>query len=185
MKLHQTRGNKRGVATLLDNLGELARYQNDFGEARKYYEASLALRSEEISIRHRAIVLGNLGSVLWRAGENTLAERVFRESLTLKYEMRDEIGLSYYFAGLAGVAYANKDFKRTARLLGIVDVLIERTKHQLDPADRQDAERTTTRTRSQLEPNVFTAAQAEGRGVTLEEAVKYALTDNLYLRPTS
>ena len=183
LALHQTRGNTRGVATLLNNLGELARYQNDFGEARKYYEASLALQPEEISIRHRAIVLGNLGSVLWRTGDNSLAEMVFTESLTLKYEVRDEIGLSYCFAGLAGTAYAKENFGRAALLLGVVDALIERTQHQLDPVDRRDAERTSAQTRSQLGATVFTEALTEGHALTLEQAVKYVLDDtNLHVR---
>ena len=97
--------------------------------------------------------------------------------------MKDGIGLSYCFAGLAGTAYAKENFGRAALLLGVVDALVERTKHQLDPADREDAELTSAQTRSQLGATVFTEALTEGHALTLEQAVKYVLADtNLHIR---
>ena len=176
LDLYRASDNKEGVAILLNNLGELARYQNDFRGASTFYEASLALPWVESNMRRKAIVLGNLGFVTWHLGDNSRAEALLKESLTLKYEVRDEIGISYCLAGLAGVSCEVGKFERAALLLGVVDALIEHTRHQLDPVDRGDAERTLARAQAQLDPVVFASVQGEGRAMNLEGAVVYALS---------
>ena len=175
LELYRASDNREGVAILLNNLGELARYQDDFQGASTFYKASLALPWVESNQRRKAIVLGNLGFVTWHLGDNNRAEAYLKESLTLKFEVRDEIGISYCLAGLAGVSCEAGQFERAALLLGVVDALIGRTRHQLDPVDRGDAERTLKRTRAQLDTWVFASAQEEGRAMNLEQAVAYAL----------
>lgn len=120
-------------------------------------------------------MLGNLGFVSWRLGENARAEAFQKESLALKYEVRDEIGLSYCFAGLAAVSCELGAYRRAALLLGVVDALIARTKHQLDLVDRNDVQGTLEAVRAPLGPAAFAAAQARGRALSLGEAVAYAL----------
>jgi predicted ATPase len=168
-------GDKGAMAVVLNNLGEMARYRDDFRKASEYYEASLALQGEIGNTRRRALVLGNLGFVAWRLGDNKRAAAFQKESLALKYEVRDEIGLSYCFVGLAAVCCDSGEHERAASLLGVVDALIARTKHQLDPVDRNDAERTAALIRTHLDPVAFTAARDRGRAMSLDEAVEYAL----------
>ena len=175
LELYETLGDKGGISILLNNCGELARYRKDFAKASEFYEASLALHGEAGNTRRKALVLGNLGFVMWRLGDNERAEAFQKESLALKYEVRDEIGLSYCFAGLAAVSCELDTFERAALLLGVVDNLIARTKHQLDLADRNDAERTLALVRAQLDPETFASARGRGRAMGLDEAVAYAL----------
>lgn len=108
-------------------------------------------------------------------GDAKRAEALLLESLTLKYELQDEIGLSYCFAGLAGVSCELEKFERAAVLLGVVDTLLERTKHQLDLADRRDAERALAAARARPALDVFSAAWKRGKGMILEQAARYAL----------
>jgi tetratricopeptide (TPR) repeat protein len=175
LDLYRALGDKGGMSILLNNLGEMARAQNDFRRARELYEASLALHGETGNTRRRALVLGNLGFVSWRLGETAQAEVFQKESLALKYEVRDEIGLSYCFAGLAAVSCELGAHGRAALLLGVVDALVARTKHQLDLVDRNDVQRTLEAVRATLGSAAFVAAQARGRTLSLGEAVAYAL----------
>ncbi len=176
LDLYRTLDDKDGISIVLNNFGELERCRSDFKAASGYYEASLAPAVETGNIRRRALVLGNLGFVTWHLGDVKKAEVLLKESLMLKYELQDEIGLSYCFAGLASVSCELGEFQRAALLLGVVDTLLERTRHQLDLADRNDAERTLAATRVRLAPDVFSEAWGRGREMILGQATGYALS---------
>jgi uncharacterized protein HemY len=49
------------VALILNNLGELARYQGDLAQAQSYYNNSLAAHREIGSVAGEALLLHNLG----------------------------------------------------------------------------------------------------------------------------
>jgi Tfp pilus assembly protein PilF len=162
--MYRTLDDKGGTAIVLNNFGELARCQGDFRGASEFYEASLALPADTGNIRRRALILGNLGFVTLHLEDAKRAEALLLESLTLKYELQDEIGLSYCFAGLAGVSCELEKFERAAVLLGVVDTLLERTKHQLDLADRHDAERALAAARARPSPRCLFCRVGKGQG---------------------
>ena len=61
------------------------------------------------------------------------------------------------------------------RLLGAAEALREAMGSPLPPCDRPDRERSIASLRARLDEDAFSAAWAEGRGMTWEEAVAYAL----------
>ena len=159
------------MATILNNLGEVARCQHNYDGAKSFYEQSQTLCRETGAMRGRAIVLGNLSAVSRRLGDTVAAKTLMEESLMLKYELRDEIGLSYCFAGLAGVACDAGQGEHAAQLLGIMDALLERMRHQMDTVDRIDADGVRESVLSQLGPAKFDAAWRTGHSMSLETAV--------------
>lgn len=159
---------------MLNNVGEVARCQGDYARAASLYEESLPLLREASDTRGVALALGNLGHVLYHLGEGERAEALLKESLRLKHGFGDEIGLSYCFAGLAAITAA-ADPARAARLLGTAQDLLERTGHHLDAADRADFDRTYAALQAQTGEAALTAAFKQGRLMSLEQAVAYAL----------
>ena len=67
---------------------------------------------------------------------------------------------------------------RAARLLGAVEALLEATNDHVDPADRAEYDRDVAAARAQLDEATFAAAWAEGRAMTMEQAMAYALEDS-------
>lgn len=172
LTIYRHLSDKEGMATILNNLGEVARCQHDYDGAKSLYEQSLTLCRETGDMRGRAIVLGNLSAVSRRLGDAVAAKTLMEESLLLKYELRDEIGLSYCFAGLAGVACDVGQAEYAAQLLGMMDALIERMRHQMDTVDRVDADGVRESVLSQLGPAKFDAAWRTGHTMSLETAVR-------------
>jgi hypothetical protein len=80
--------------------------------------------------------------------------------------------------GLAGVAAAEGQPERAARLLGAAQALIENTDAVIGPAERIEVERDLSAVRTQVGEATFTSAWAEGRAMTLEQAIAYALEDD-------
>ena len=79
-------------------------------------------------------------------------------------------------AGLAGVAGALGQLQRASRLFGAVATHSERLQYRLDPADQIEFDRNVAAVRAQLTDDAFNAAWAEGRAMTLEQAIAFALS---------
>jgi hypothetical protein len=84
-------------------------------------------------------------------------------------------------AGLAGPISARGDPERAARLLGASEALLETIGVGLQCSDQFEVDRYEAAVREQLDQATFEAAWAEGRAMSLEQAVTSALeeeTDN-------
>jgi hypothetical protein len=102
----------------------------------------------------------------------------FEDSLALYREVGNEDGIAYCLAGLAGVAGAEGQPERAARLLGAAEALLEATGVRLIAADRAEYDRNVAAVRAQLDEAAFAAAWAEGRAMAAddwEQVVAYAL----------
>jgi non-specific serine/threonine protein kinase len=89
------------------------------------------------------------------------------------------MGPNYSFAvslaALAGPIGARGKPERAARLLGASEVLLAIRGIGPAPADQADIDRYVAAVRAQLDEATFEAASAEGRAMTVQEAVAYAL----------
>jgi hypothetical protein len=77
--------------------------------------------------------------------------------------------------GLAGVSSARGQYNRSAQLFGAAEALREVLGHRPTPQVQADYDRRLASTRSGLGEAAFGAAWAEGRAMTLEQAIEYAL----------
>ena len=79
--------------------------------------------------------------------------------------------------GLACDAGAKGEAERAARLFGATQALREATGFPLEPAMRALEEPYLVGARSQLEEGAWTAAWEEGRAMSMETAIEYALSE--------
>ncbi len=123
--------------------------------------------------------LYNLAQVALARGDQERAIRMLEEGVTLSEQIGDQANLSYFLEGLAVVAGRRGDAERSARLLGAAERLLEEagaSVYNYYKPDRSLYERTTTNVRSRLGEEGFVEAWAEGRTMTFEQAVAYALS---------
>jgi hypothetical protein len=81
------------------------------------------------------------------------------------------------------VAVAQAQSERAARLFGAAEALREAIGTPLPPADRAEHDRSVAAVRTALGEEAFAAAWAEGRALTLEHAVAFALADDVQSPP--
>jgi len=174
-------GDKWYLSNVTVALGARAYEQGDFRRGIMLIEEGLASFQQLEDKWGAAVALRELGRVVLSEGDYERARKLYRDSLTLIRE--DEKAFEYErivimcLIGLAGVARAEKKTKRAACLLGATEKLIEEWKELFfTPLDRADYNHAVTAVRAQLEDEAtFVAAWAEGRAMTLEQAVAYAL----------
>jgi tetratricopeptide (TPR) repeat protein len=168
----QAVGDKGSVAASLMGLAGLAFDRGSVGEARALYEQSLALRRELGFKTGIAASLNLLAAVTERQGDAESARAHYRESLGLWRELGDTWGIIHVLCRLAAM---HSDPKRSARLHGAADALLEGTDASLRRDELEALLRATDTLRAQLGETAFTAAWFEGRAMSLDQAIEYAL----------
>jgi non-specific serine/threonine protein kinase len=153
----------------------LARLDGDYAQAGGYYEEALVLARGAGNTYNICMLVANLGSVALAEGDYTRATPLFVESLTLGQELEYEAGCIGCLAGFAGIAIAQGQPDRAAKLSGAMEHLFETIDAGLDVADSRAYERYVAAARAQMSEEAWEAARSEGRAMSLDEAVEYAL----------
>ena len=163
------------VANALRSLGELARLDREWAAACELYDEALAL-SRRIGDRGGvSMSLVNLGLVAWETGDAEAARVNYREALEIQRELGSKSEMSVTLDGLAAVAARDGAWRRAARLAGAAEALREAIGYDLEPVDRGVREGCLAELRERLGAEGLEAATAEGRALSLDEALDEAL----------
>jgi tetratricopeptide (TPR) repeat protein len=162
-------------AKALYGAGALAEDQGDYAAARTFYEESLALRRQLADRRGLASSLSALGHVARCQGDDAAACVLLEESLVLSRELGDRRGCAECHEELARVASVQGQPELAARIYGAAEALREALGTPLLRSAHAPYERAVTAVRAALEAGACAARWAEGRAMTLEQAISYAL----------
>ncbi len=173
-------GNKQILANTLSNLGALAHDQADFDAAHAHYEESLQLRRELGDRSGTAISLINIGLSAKDQKEFDAARSFLNESLTLLRAIGDKRLIAYALEAAAGAAAATErpeNLGRAAQLWGAAQALRAVLGAPMPPNEQATHEQEVAHTRAALGQPTFTDAWVQGGGMTLDQAVTYALDE--------
>ncbi|MEW5941741.1 MAG: tetratricopeptide repeat protein, partial [Chloroflexota bacterium] len=178
LALRREVGDKYTIADSLTVLGNLALNQMNYAEARARYEEGLVLAREGGRKVQIAILMGNLGAVALNQRDHVSARQMFAEALTVLRESggnkRNIIAALVEFAGLGT---AQEQWERATRLSGAVEALTEAIGTRMDREERVEHEHTASAARTQLDRATFNRLWKEGRAMTMERAIEYALEE--------
>ncbi len=177
LALRRTLGDTYGIAVSLNNLGLIALNQANYAHAKTLFEESLLLFQTLGDNNSAAFGLGNLGFVALDQGDVERALPLFTQSLAAFCEAQDKEGIPYGLEGLAGSAAMQGKARRAAHLWGAAAALREATGAPFPDVDRVRYERFIVVSRSALGDAGWQAAWDEGRAMSLEQAIAYALDE--------
>lgn len=168
-------GDKQMISRALNNLGEIYRTANDYENAGKVYEECILI-SEEIGDRHRyGINLANLAYVALNQGDYDKADALMKASFKVRQELGLQFRIAEGFAGMALPVAWMRNPLRAARLLGASEALFEALGITLQPPNQMEIDKGISAVRQQLDEVTFDRAWQEGRDMSLDEAIAYAL----------
>ena len=173
-------GEKWAPSPMLGFAAAASLSQDDISRARQLAEKGLSL-AREVGARDAIyLTLHALATVAQAEGDHERAARLFGEGLTLSAEVEDHSSVAYYLQGLAAIAASEDRFARAARLWGAAEALLERTEiiAYAHAPDRSLYQRQVAAARARLDETEWETAWAEGRAMTPEQAVEYALEDD-------
>ena len=177
MVLSREIGNRHGVAYSIDYLATAARMQGDHARAAALFEQSLAVWKEWGDPQAVAWTLHNKGDLALDQGEATKARRLYEESLALRRESDDRSALATSLEGFAALAAASGQPHRAFRLAGAAAALHAAVGVPPAPVEQVTLSRRLDVARETLDPADASASFEEGKRLTLDEALAYALHD--------
>ncbi len=170
-------GDRWLTSSALVNLGDVAREQMDYERAATLYAEGLAIERDLGDREGSAMSLHNMGYIALHQRDYARAATLFKESMQFHQEQGRKSGIIECVAGLGSVAAARGQSERAARLFGASDALFAAIQATMYPSDKSEYDRSVAAARIQIGEAAFNAAWAEGRAMTLEQAIQLALSD--------
>jgi predicted ATPase len=173
-------GDRFMTGEVLNALGEVARFVGDDERAGTFYEQALEILRELRSRFPPAIPLMGLAWVSLHRGDYRKATALFEESLKLHREYGYKLGMmEECLGGFAAIFGMSGKPAPAARLFGAVESLLERIgmAGRMEPQDQKEFDHYITVVRAQLDEGDFEKARVEGRAMTLEQAIEFALRE--------
>jgi hypothetical protein len=146
-------------------------------EAQTHLEASLTFFRATGQIEPIAGTLNRLGFIAQLQGDLRCSASYFCESIELGRTRQYRRNIATSLFGLAEVALGQGKLKQAARLFGVAEALREMTGGR-DPDERYVTDRIIATLRAQLDPELLETGLAEGRAMSLEQAVDETLEAN-------
>jgi len=175
LELYRQLRHQQGVADSLGDLGHVAWHLGDYAMARRLLEESVVLARELGKNRRLAYGLWALGLVAFDEGNYPVAHALHKEGLPIAKEVGDPFTIAFLLEALASLEAAFRQPKRATRLLGAAEAFREDKDFPVPHSHRLDSDRPLAAIRDLLNQDVFAATWAEGRAMTLDQAVEYAL----------
>ena len=155
------------------------------GRAAQWAEEALVLVRKMGDKTVISAALHVLATVAYASNERERARELFAEGLTLAAAMGDAANVAYYLEELAGVAASEGGLGRAARLWGAAEALLEKIEAAAytHRTDRSLHQARVSSARVRLDEGSWTAAWAQGRTMSRERAIEYALSDEAAAAP--
>jgi tetratricopeptide (TPR) repeat protein len=177
LALKRELGDKQGIAYSLHNLADVAYLQGDYARAAALAEESLMLRRELEDKQGIANSLHSLGIVMYMQGDHGRASTFLREAVLLGREIGARWLLTGALEVFAWVMAVRGHPERAAQLGGAAESQREILGVPLPPEQRTSHDRALQAMRATLREDAFAAAWAEGRALSLDQAINLVLSD--------
>lgn len=177
LQLFRNCGDNFGASKPDRLLAHMAMEEGKYAEARAKFEEILLLYQQA---RLNFLIdqpLWTLSMIAVREGDYARAKELYTECLLFD----QQIGLPRQFAecfiGFAGIASAEKRWERAAQLLGAGEAEVETRGIPLENIDRIEVKRLTALLREELGDAKYEALASQGRAMTMEQVIAYALEE--------
>lgn len=177
LALRRRLGDRWAIGNSLNNLGLVVRDLGDTAGARRLLEECLALNRELGDRGSVANALGSLADVAVSQGDHRAARDFLVENLQINRELGDRTGLAFSLELFAQLAARKGQARRALRLAAAAGRLRETIGAPLSPSEKERLERDLTACSAGLLPGLRVAFRAEGRQLSLDDALALALAE--------
>ncbi|HLZ42661.1 MAG TPA: tetratricopeptide repeat protein [Candidatus Sulfotelmatobacter sp.] len=176
MQLFEEIGDSSGAAWALNQQGDVAKEQRDLAGAREHYEKALAAFRGAADRWGMARSLADLGTIACEHGDQTMAYAAFKESLEIFTALEHRRGIARVLEGFACLALRKGDAHRALAVAGAASRLRQAISAPLPPGEQAILDENLRQAWEQLGEAGGKKAWEEGRALTTENAIKYALS---------
>lgn len=175
LTISRTLGDKMLQNEALRTLGEISEAEQEYRRAIDLYKESLAIIQELHDVTNISVLYFNVGRASQLAGENKKAEGYFMHALLWSRRLGKKEGILRALGGLGVVAAVHGEAQHAVRLLIASQALYASLGFNFPPSQSTWFAHHLESTRALLDEEQFATALAEGKKMTLEQALGLAL----------
>ncbi len=173
--LLQQSGDRWSANMALLGMAMTATFIGNYADARARFSA-LGPRFAELGDRHRVnMVKSELAHIDRREGNFEKAESAYRETILEWKRLGHRAAIAHQLECFASIAQTRANGPRAARLYGAADALREKISIAMTPVEKTEYDRLVSELRSSMDEEGFTLAWADGRLMSADQAIQFAL----------
>ncbi|HUI89050.1 MAG TPA: adenylate/guanylate cyclase domain-containing protein [Anaerolineales bacterium] len=156
-------------------LGLIAKFQGDYDESRRRFAACDPI-FHEMSDHHRVnMVKSELAHIERYEGHYQRAKAMYKESIVEWKRIGHRAAIAHQLECFASIAKFEEQPQRAACLFGAAEALREKIDIQMTALERVEYDREITNLKAGMDERLFSSAWAEGRAMTMEQAIDFAI----------
>jgi len=165
-----------GMFFLGMGLDEAAR--GNYETARKILEEGRDAFKRFRDVQFQMVMTSELGHIERHTGNLAQARLIYRETIAGWQKLGNRSALAHELECFGFLALAAGDPQRAARLFGSAEALREKIATPMTDWERAEYNQSMTQLRSSLDEKALNLLWAEGRDMTMEQAVQFALQES-------
>jgi predicted ATPase/class 3 adenylate cyclase len=178
LTLSRELGGAQPLDVYLSSLGHVYLLEGDYEQSTTLFEEAATLLRERGRRGGLEFAVDNLGWAALLGKDYERAKALHEESLVLCRELGDKLIASESLEGLACAAGGKGDAERAARLFGAAEALREAIGYLQTPRESALRKPFLEAARAFIEDEAWQEAWREGRKMTFDESVSYALEED-------
>lgn len=115
--LYEKLGDQKGVASSLNNLGNVATFLGNYDLALEYFLEAVPINEKLEDTLELAMVKHNIGGIHYEQGRYDLALKHWEEELELEQAIQDSVGIVYSLNAISGVYTSQDEFEKALEVL--------------------------------------------------------------------
>ncbi len=164
-----------GYAMMMLGVGMVAKYRGKFDTSRESLASSLPLFHEMGDMHRVSMIKSEYAHMDRYEGQIEKAENAYRETIIEWQKLGHRAAVANQLECLAFIAKMREQPERAAKLLGAAEILREKINIQMSQFERIEYDQHVADLKNGLDEKTFRSLWAEGRAMTMEQAIELAL----------
>jgi tetratricopeptide (TPR) repeat protein len=176
-ELMKSQGSQWTYGITMYSSGSFYVMQKQFDKAREKFKIAMQAMQETRSYRNVIMIKSDLAHVLRYEGDYHQAIPVYHETIKEWQRMGHRAAVAHQLECLAFIARALEQAEKATKLLGAAEALRQRIEIDMTPIEREGYEKEVADLRANMDEKEFSSLWAEGRSMTMDEAINLALSE--------
>jgi tetratricopeptide (TPR) repeat protein len=177
-RLAREAGLRNQEAQACEILGTIARHRNDNDAARAHYKESVRVYQEVGATFNVMLEKSNLAHLERKLGNYASALEYYRETLVAFRDIGQDGAVSHQLECFGFIALAQDQNERALQLFAAANALREKGGTPMRPDEQIYFDEQLRGLREKMESTKFDSIWSQGRAMTMEQAIAYALAES-------
>ena len=154
--------------------------QGNYQEATQFFEDGLKIFKRLRNKNFQTALTSELGHIARHTGDINRARQIYTKTLNDWQDLGNRAAMAHQLECFGFLALADEEPQRTIQLFGAAEALRERSNSSMTVYEQVEYSEAIARLHTMLTPAQFASLWAEGRSMTLEQAIQFALNDSYH-----